>query len=121
MSAFYQLVMQKYTLYFDQFSYIVKRINYWVYNCSYYVGLCTEEICLGLLVRDFRNFLKQQLRALFPCCGKSESSDNHVGHTTLTPTTSLQQRQATNGVVVVRSNIVRVIKAIAINTHRQQQ
>jgi hypothetical protein len=120
MSAMYQQVMQPAAVYFSQnSSYTVQRVAVWVYNSSYYLGLCTEEICLGLLVRDFRKHLKQRLWAIFVCCGTLEA-DNHVGNTTPIPTTSLPQQRrqhaTNNGVVAVNSNIVRVINAVN-NTH----
>jgi hypothetical protein len=48
--------------------------------------------------------------------------DKDVAHITLTPTQSFpqqRQRQTTNGVVVVKSNIVRVTNAIG--TQQQQR
>jgi hypothetical protein len=89
MSAMYKLVMQPSIYYFNNTPYIVQRIAVWTYNFSYYVGLCTEEICLGLLVRDFRKHLKQQFRAIFSCCGKL----NIVGITNATTPSNVQQQQ----------------------------
>jgi hypothetical protein len=121
MSAIYQLVMQPSLTLFNNSPYIVQRVALWVYNFSYWLGFCTEEICLCLLVRDFRKFLKEQFGAIFPSCGKSEVDNQHgyIGHTTVTPTTSLQtqQRQTTNG-VFVRSNIGPVNGTY--NPHQQQ-
>jgi hypothetical protein len=88
MAAIFRLVMQPTTAYFNHFpSYIVQRFSVWVYNFAYWLGLCTEEISLCLLVRDFRKHLKQQLRAIFPCFGKL----NIVGYTF--STTGVQQQQ----------------------------
>jgi hypothetical protein len=118
MSAMYQLVMQQTLAYINKnFSYIVQRIAFWVYNFSYYLGLCTEEICLGMLVRDFRKFLKEQLRTIFPCFGKSEPGNN-VGTTGATTAAAQQQKQQQlqqqrPSVVVVKSNIVRVTNALS--------
>jgi hypothetical protein len=118
MSAIYQLVMQQLNAYVSRnFSYIPQRIFFWVYNFSYWLGFCTEEICLAFLVRDFRKFLTEQLGTIFPCFVKSES-DKSVGNITVTPTISLQQGQTTSRVVVVQSNIVRVTNAISPNQPR---
>jgi hypothetical protein len=39
----------------------------WIRYLSYLLGLCTEEICLALLVRDFRKNIQNQLSSLIPC------------------------------------------------------
>jgi hypothetical protein len=39
----------------------------WIKYLSYLLGLCTEEICLALLVRDFRKNIRNQLSSLIPC------------------------------------------------------
>jgi hypothetical protein len=119
MSALFQLIMQpSIAPLSNNSSYIVQRIAFCVYNSSYWLGLCTEEISLGLLVRDFRKLLKQQFRTIFPCCGKSA-----VGHTTASPTTSLPQRQTTNAVAVVKNpnNVRRVTNAIGSQQQQQQR
>jgi hypothetical protein len=119
MSAMHQLVMQPSIVYFSSnFSYTVQRVATWVYNSSIWMGLCTEEISLSLLVRDFRKHLKQRVRALFPCCGKVRI----VGNTNVTIVSTVQQqqqrRQTTNAIVVVNSNNLRVTASLG-STYRR--
>jgi hypothetical protein len=115
MSAMYQLVMMQIIYFFNNYPYIVQRIAVWTYHFSYYLGLCTEEICLCLLVRDFRKHLKQQFRVIFSCCGKLKSKFVIGNKSIKTWSSTAQQQQMANGIVVVNSNIVRI--ANAIGTH----
>jgi hypothetical protein len=120
MSALLQLVMQPLNQYFSEnFSYILQRIYFWVYNCSIWLGLCTEEISLSLLVRDFRKHLKQRVRALFPCCGNGGTVGGNT-NATIVSTVQQQRRLTTNGVGVVNSNNLRVTASIG-STYRRGQ
>jgi hypothetical protein len=117
MSAMYQLVMQKTLAYINlNFSYIVQRIAFWAYNFSYDLGLCTEEISLCLLVRDFRKNVKQQLSPIFACFGKLKNKFVLVKNISTTTSASLTVQQlSANSITVMNSSIVRV--ANALNTH----
>jgi hypothetical protein len=52
-----------------QWSDVPKTIFYWTSNGTNFLGLCTEEICLGVLLRDFRQNVRHQLDNVF-CCGR---------------------------------------------------
>jgi hypothetical protein len=123
MSAIYQLVMQQTIVYFScDFSYTVQRVATWVYNSSIWLGLCTEEISLSLLVRDFRKHLKQRVRALFPCCCKLHTVGGNTNATIVSTVQQQQQRRQTTNlpVAVVNSNILRVTASIG-STYRRGQ
>jgi hypothetical protein len=80
------------------------------------LGLCTEEISLCLLVRDFRKLLKQQLGTIFGYFGKLKDKFFVDNSTTATTTSStVQQLTPANSITVVNSSIVRV--ANALSTH----
>jgi hypothetical protein len=60
------LVIYAIATFSDDWITTVFYINY----MAYLLGLCTEEICLALLVRDFRKNVREQVASLLPCnCG----------------------------------------------------
>jgi hypothetical protein len=47
---------------------VLQMIVLWGNYVAYLLGLCTEEICLALLVRDFRKHIQRQWEGIFGCC-----------------------------------------------------
>jgi hypothetical protein len=58
---------------------VLRMVVLWANYVAYLLGLCTEEICLALLVRDFRQHIKQQWEGIFACCGGTENSHTTGG------------------------------------------
>jgi hypothetical protein len=61
---------------------VLRMIVFWGNYVAYLLGLCTEEISLALLVRDFRMHIKQQWQDIFCFCWVKNS-----------PTQTVQQKQ----------------------------
>jgi hypothetical protein len=84
---------------------VLRMIVFWGNYVAYLLGLCTEEICLALLVRDFRKHIKQQWEGIFGCC--CATTNSHTTKTTegiQSQMTQKQQQQTIRSINVIKVN-----------------
>jgi hypothetical protein len=80
---------------------VLRMVVLWANYVAYLLGLCTEEICLALLVRDFRKHIKQQWHDIFGCCCGAKKPDTTAG--------SFQSQTAQKHQQTIRSiNVIKV-------------
>jgi hypothetical protein len=87
---------------------VLRMVLLWGNYVAYLLGLCTEEICLALLVRDFRKHIRQQWEDIFGCCGGKSPTNTTEGIQSQTAQKQHQLNRSTNVLKIKVNTLVNV-------------